>query len=61
MVQKKKSVKRQSQGDMERAKIGVSIDTQLWRRLRAMAIRKGTLTGNLLDAAIKEYIDRYDK
>ena len=61
MVKKKKTVKRQSQGDIERTKIGVSIDTELWRRLRAVAIRQGKLTGELLDAAIKEYLDSHEK
>ncbi len=61
MVQKKKTVKRQSQGAMGRSKIGVTIDTELWRRLRAIAIRQGKLTSVLLDAAIKEYLDSHEK
>ena len=61
MIQKKKVVKRQSQPEIKRTKIGVSIDTQIWRRLRALAIREGKLTGELLDAAIKEYLDRAER
>ena len=61
MIQKKKVIKQQSQPDIKRTKIGVSIDTPLWRRLRALAIREGKLTGELLDAAIKEYLDRAER
>ena len=39
--------------DSDRMSIGVYVDTVLWRRLRAMAITKGKLTGELLDAAIQ--------
>ena len=38
--------------DSDRTSIGVPIDTVLWRRLRAMAITEGKLTGELLDTAI---------
>jgi hypothetical protein len=38
--------------DSDRMSIGVPIDTVLWRRLRAMAITEGKLTGELLDTAI---------
>jgi hypothetical protein len=41
--------------------IGVSIDAVLWRRLRALAILEGKGTGELLDAAIREYLDKYEK
>ena len=40
----------------DRVKIGVSIDEGLWRRLRALAILKGTNTGELIDAAIEGYL-----
>jgi hypothetical protein len=39
--------------DSDRMSIGVYVDTVLWRRLRAMAITNGKLTGELLDAAIQ--------
>lgn len=45
----------------ERVNIGVSIKSELWRRLRALAITEGRLTGDLLDAAIKEYLDNHEK
>lgn len=40
----------------ERVNIGVSIDTKLWRQLRALAITQGRLTGELLDEAIEKYL-----
>jgi metal-responsive CopG/Arc/MetJ family transcriptional regulator len=63
-MEKKKEVKlikRKTVETVKRTKIGVSIDTELWRRLRALAIRQGKLTGELLDAAIKEYLDSHEK
>ena len=47
--------------DFDRTSIGVPIDTILWRRLRAMAITEGKLTGELLDTAIQEYLDKHEK
>ena len=47
--------------DSDRMSIGVPIDTVLWRRLRAMAITEGKLTGELLDTAIQEYLGRHEK
>jgi hypothetical protein len=47
--------------DSDRMSIGVFVDTVLWRRLRAMAITNGKLTGELLDAAIQEYLDKHEK
>ena len=32
----------------------------IWRRLRAMAIKEGKLTGELLDKAIEEYLQKYE-
>jgi hypothetical protein len=54
-------IKRKNVATVKRTKIGVSINTELWRRLRALAIRQGKLTGELLDAAIKEYLDSHEK
>ena len=39
--------------------IGVKVDDRLWRRLRALAIRQGRLTGELLDAAIEGYLSKH--
>lgn len=47
--------------DSDRTYIGVSIDTVLWRQLRAMAITKGKVSGELLDVAIQEYLERHEK
>jgi len=44
----------------KRAKIGVSIDMVIWRRLRALAIKEGKLTGELLDKAIEEYLQKHE-
>ena len=45
---------------LKRAKIGVSIDRVIWRRLRALAIKEGKLTGELLDKAIEEYLQKHE-
>ena len=39
--------------------IGVKVDDQLWRRLRALAIKQGRLTGELLDEAIEGYLSKH--
>lgn len=39
--------------------IGVKVDTRLWRRLRALAIRQGRLTGGLLDEAVEGYLGKH--
>jgi hypothetical protein len=57
LIKTKKSVKPEEKIDIvKRAKIGVSIDMVLWRRLRALAIKEGKNTGVLLDTAIEEYL-----
>jgi hypothetical protein len=40
----------------KRMNIGVSVNTELWRRLRAIAMLRGEHTGTLLDAAIEKYL-----
>ena len=54
-TEEKKPKPRRMEG--ERVKIGVSIRTDLWRKLRAMAITEGKLTGDLLDTAIEHYLN----
>lgn len=54
MVEKKQNENKPQQRD--RVNIGVSINGELWRRLRALAIVKGRLTGELLDEAIENYL-----
>ena len=44
----------------EAVKIGVPVDKQAWLRLRALAIREDKLTGELLDQAIKDYLDKHE-
>jgi hypothetical protein len=44
----------------KRVNIGVPIDEQLWRRIRALAIREGKLTGELLDQAISDYLEKHE-
>lgn len=40
----------------DRVNIGVSINTELWRKLRALAITQGRLTGELIDEALEKYL-----
>jgi hypothetical protein len=40
--------------------IGVKVDDLLWRRLRALAIKQGRLSGELLDEAIADYLAKND-
>jgi hypothetical protein len=48
------------QADKEkRVNIGVPVNEKLWRGLRALAIKEGKLTGELLDKAIEKYISTY--
>ena len=44
----------------KRVNIGVPIDEHLWRRIRALAVREGKLTGELLDQAISDYLDKHE-
>jgi hypothetical protein len=44
----------------KRVNIGVPIDEQLWRRIRALAVREGKLTGELLDQAIRDYLNKHE-
>jgi hypothetical protein len=43
----------------KRVNIGVPVNEKLWRGLRALAIKEGKLTGELLDKAIEKYILTY--
>ena len=61
LIKIKKRVKKEEKIDIvKRAKIGVSIDMVIWRRLRALAIKEGNLTGELLDKAIEEYLQKHE-
>jgi hypothetical protein len=55
-----KKTERASESDKEkRVNIGVPVNEKLWRGLRALAIKEGKLTGELLDNAIEKYILTY--
>jgi hypothetical protein len=61
LSKRKTRVKTEGKSDIvKRAKIGVSIDMFIWRRLRALAIKEGKLTGELLDKAIEEYLQKHE-
>ena len=45
----------------DKVKIGVPVDKKLWLRLRALAIREGKLTGELLNASIQGYLDSHER
>jgi len=61
LIKIKKRVKKEEKiAIVKRAKIGVSIDMVIWRRLRALAIKEGKLTGELLDKAIEEYLQKHE-
>jgi len=51
-----KSAQNQEKAIQQRIFIGVSIDTQLWRRLQAQAIKMDINSGPLLDRAIEEFL-----
>jgi hypothetical protein len=40
----------------ERVFIGVSVDKELWRQLRARAVATGSRTGVLLDGALESFL-----
>ncbi len=44
--------------ELERRQVGVKVNISLWRRLRALAIKEGKLGGELLDEAIRDYLER---
>jgi len=51
------------QGKVEEKKrvyMGVSVDKQLWRKLRALAVKQKKLTGDLLDKAIEKFLPKHE-
>jgi hypothetical protein len=51
------------QGKVEEKKrvyMGVSVDEQLWRKLRALAVKQKKLTGDLLDKAIEKFLPKHE-
>ncbi len=51
----------QESTETRRVHIGVSVRSDLWRELRALAIRKDRNTGELLDEAIADFLKKEDK
>jgi hypothetical protein len=47
--------------DKNKINIGATVDKQLWLRLRAIALRQGKLSGDLLDECIKAWLDKHEK
>jgi hypothetical protein len=45
----------------KRMNIGVAVNEKLWRHLKALAIRQAKPTGELLDRAIEEYLQKHDR
>ena len=43
--------------EIGRKQVGATINAQLWSRLRAQAILEGRTAGQLLDDAIRHYLD----
>jgi hypothetical protein len=57
----RKESKEGKQGRVEEKKrvyMGVSVDEQLWRKLRALAVKQKKLTGDLLDRAIERFLPK---
>ena len=55
--------KQGKQGRVEERKrvyMGVSVDEQLWRKLRALAVKQKKLTGDLLDKAIEKFLPKHE-
>jgi hypothetical protein len=59
--QKKASIAKAKSDAVKRVNIGVSVDDMIWRRLRGLAIREGKLTGELLDRAIADYLEKHEQ
>jgi len=61
LLWKKREVKTIKEVEAKRVNIGVQVDDETWRRLRALAIRQHKLTGELLDQAIIDYLEKHEK
>ncbi|MGD0274741.1 MAG: hypothetical protein ABSB79_01605 [Syntrophales bacterium] len=46
--------------EKKRVYMGVSVDEQLWRKLRALAVKQKKLTGDLLDKAIEKFLPKHE-
>lgn len=54
-----KEMKVKSENRPERKQIGVKLDVELWREVKALAIMQGTTGGELLEKAMREYLERH--
>ncbi len=62
IVKRRKSIQQVQQTNQDkRVNIGVKIRVDLWRELRALSIKQGRLSGELLDEAISDYLKKMDK
>lgn len=58
-MERKRRLKTEPQmAKKDRVNTGVTINADLWKRLRALAIMQDKTAGALLDEAIREYIKR---
>lgn len=58
LKRRKVVLKFQGEPQGDRVNIGVKIRLDLWRRLRALSLTQGRLTGALLDEAIEGYLKK---
>jgi len=61
--QKEQDQLKGSDNKPDRLNIGIKVDRSLWRRFRAVAVRKDINAGDLLDRVIEDYLKEheYDK
>jgi hypothetical protein len=60
LVKRKKTPEEEAKlASFKRVHIGVSIDENLWLRLRALALIEKKDTGKIIDEAFKEYLDKH--
>ena len=55
-----KEGKQEKVEERKRVYMGVSVDEQLWRKLRALAVQQKKLTGDLLDRAIERFLPKHE-
>jgi hypothetical protein len=53
-----KERKQEKVEEKKRVYMGVSMDEQLWRQLRALAVKQNQRTGDLLDRAIERFLPK---
>ena len=55
-----KERKQEKVEEKKRVYMGVSVDEQLWRQLRAFAVKQNKRTGDLLDRAIERFLPKHE-